>query len=56
MSDKITYTIAILKDAPHPVQAKAFTTFVLTGEGKTILQKAGIEYMPSPAVIVVIVK
>jgi molybdate/tungstate transport system substrate-binding protein len=52
MSDKITYTIAILKDAPHPAQAKGFTTFILTGEGKTVLQKAGIEYMASPAVIV----
>jgi molybdate/tungstate transport system substrate-binding protein len=44
MSDKITYTLAIMTAAPHPVQAKAFAAFILTGQGKTILQKAGIDY------------
>jgi molybdate/tungstate transport system substrate-binding protein len=52
MSDKITYTIAIMKNAPHPDQAKAFAQFILTGEGKTILQKAGIEYLSQAHVIV----
>ena len=48
MSDKITYTLAVMKNAPHPDQAKAFEDFILNGDGKTILQKAGIEYF-SPA-------
>jgi molybdate/tungstate transport system substrate-binding protein len=52
LSDKITYTLAVMSGAPHPDQAKAFAAFILTGEGKTILQKAGIEYMPSPKAIV----
>jgi molybdate/tungstate transport system substrate-binding protein len=52
MSDEITYTLAVLKDAPHPDQAKAFAAFILTGQGKTILQKAGIEYMASPHAVV----
>jgi molybdate/tungstate transport system substrate-binding protein len=52
MSSKITYTIAIMKNAPHPDQAKAFAQFVLTGDGKAILQKAGIEYLFPPHVIV----
>jgi|HubBroStandDraft_2_1064218.scaffolds.fasta_scaffold28317_3 molybdate/tungstate transport system substrate-binding protein len=52
MSDKITYTIAIMRAARHPSQAKAFEQFMLIGEGKTILEKAGIEYLSSPRVIV----
>ncbi len=52
MSDKITYTLAILKDAPHPDQAKAFAQFILRGKGKGFLYEAGIEYLPTPQVIV----
>jgi molybdate/tungstate transport system substrate-binding protein len=52
MSDKITYTIARLRDAPHPAQAAAFEQFILTGQGKTILQSAGIDYLANPVVIV----
>ena len=52
MSNKITYTIAVMKGAPHPDQANAFAQFILTGEGKAILQKAGIEYLSTPRVIV----
>ncbi len=52
MSDQITYTIAIMKNATHPDQAKAFTDFILTGLGKAILQKAGIEYLAAPRVVV----
>lgn len=48
MSDKITYTIAILKAAPHPDSAKVFWDFIVSGDGKTILQKAGIEYLAIP--------
>lgn len=48
MSDKITYTIAVMKAAPHPDQAKTFEDFILSGDGKVILQKAGIEYLATP--------
>jgi molybdate/tungstate transport system substrate-binding protein len=52
MTDKITYTIALMKDAPHPDAAKAFTDFILTGPGKPILQKSGIDYLATPRVVV----
>ena len=51
MSSKITYTIAVMKAAPHPDQAKAFEYFIVNGDGKTILQKAGIQYLPTPLAI-----
>lgn len=44
LSDKITYTLAVMAAAPHPAQAKAFADFILTGAGRTILEKAGITY------------
>jgi molybdate/tungstate transport system substrate-binding protein len=52
MSQKITYVISIMKNAPHPAQAKAFGTFILTGAGKQILQKAGLDYFAAPNAIV----
>lgn len=48
LSGKITYTLAVLKAAPHPQQAKVFEDFVLTGQGKAILQNAGIVYFSPP--------
>jgi molybdate/tungstate transport system substrate-binding protein len=51
LSDKITYTLAVMKDAPHPAQAKAFEDFILTGPGKQILQKAGLLYLSAPRVL-----
>jgi molybdate/tungstate transport system substrate-binding protein len=44
LSDKITYTIAVMANAPEPAQAKAFADFILTGQGRTILEKAGLTY------------
>lgn len=52
MSDQITYTIVDLRDAPHPEAAKRFEDFILTGDGKAILQKAGIEYLATPVILV----
>jgi len=52
MSGKITYTVALLRNAPHPDVAATFEQFILTGRGKTILQNAGVEYLAAPAVIV----
>jgi molybdate/tungstate transport system substrate-binding protein len=52
LSHEITYTLAVMRAAPHPAQADAFAAFILSGEGKTILQKAGIEYLDTPTVVV----
>ncbi len=52
MSDEITYTIAVMREAPHPSEASSFEEFVLTGGGKAILEKAGIEYLATPVVVV----
>ncbi|MGA7092552.1 MAG: substrate-binding domain-containing protein [Candidatus Cybelea sp.] len=52
MSDKITYTIVDLRDAPHPALARQFEQFILNGQGKTLLQNAGVEYLPTPVVLV----
>jgi molybdate/tungstate transport system substrate-binding protein len=52
MSEKITYVIAIMKNAPHRAQAKAFQDFLLTGSGKRILQSAGLEYFDVPRALV----
>jgi len=45
MSDKITYTLAVMKNAPHPTAANAFAQFILNGRGKSILEKAGLQYL-----------
>jgi molybdate/tungstate transport system substrate-binding protein len=47
LTDRITYTLAILKAAPHPEAARAFADFILNGQGRTILEKAGVTYLPS---------
>ncbi|MEO6835823.1 MAG: extracellular solute-binding protein [Candidatus Tumulicola sp.] len=49
MSDRITYTLAIMKNAPHPAPAQAFKAFILTGAGRRILQKAGLVYRDTAA-------
>lgn len=40
-SDRIVYTLAILKAAPHPAVAHAFAAFLLRGPGRAILERAG---------------
>jgi molybdate/tungstate transport system substrate-binding protein len=42
----IVYTLAIMKDAKHPREARAFADFILTGPGRTILEHAGLDYLP----------
>lgn len=44
MSDKITYTLAVMRDAPHAADANVFATFILNGEGRKILEAAGLVY------------
>jgi molybdate/tungstate transport system substrate-binding protein len=45
MSDQITYTLAIMKNAEHPAQAQAFADFILKGPGRAILEKDGLKYV-----------
>ena len=45
LTDRITYTLAIMKAAPHPQTAKTFADFILTGGGRDILTRAGITYL-----------
>lgn len=45
LSDRIVYSLAVLRDAPHPAQARVFTTFLLDGPGRMILERAGLEYL-----------
>ena len=45
LTDRITYTLAIMKAAPHPQTAKTFADFILTGGGRDILTRAGISYL-----------
>jgi molybdate/tungstate transport system substrate-binding protein len=45
LSDKITYTLAIMKGAPHPDAAHRFAEFLLKGDGRAILESAGVNYL-----------
>ena len=44
LTDRISYTLAVMKAAPHPAAAHAFAEFILSGEGRTILEQAGLTY------------
>lgn len=48
LTDRITYTLAVMADAPHPRAAQAFAAFVLTGSGRAILERAGLQYFKAP--------
>jgi molybdate/tungstate transport system substrate-binding protein len=48
LTDRITYTLAVMRAAPHPNGAKAFADFILTGRGRTILERAGLTYLNPP--------
>ena len=52
LSDRITYTIAELRDAPHPDAGKAFERFLLEGRGKALLENAGVTYFAKPVLLV----
>ena len=51
LSQKITYVLAILRNGPHPKSAIAFRDFILNGEGKRILQAAGLDYFEKPRIL-----
>jgi ABC-type molybdate transport system substrate-binding protein len=52
LSERITYTLAIMRGAPHPQAAAAFRDFVLRGAGKRILEQAGLTYLAAPKTLV----
>lgn len=45
LSGEITYTLAVMKAAPHPQAAQRFADFILHGRGRQILEAAGISYL-----------
>lgn len=45
---RVAYSLAMVKDAPHPAQARAFIAGLLSGPGQKALQDAGFE-PPPPA-------
>ncbi|MBV8149053.1 MAG: extracellular solute-binding protein [Candidatus Eremiobacteraeota bacterium] len=47
-ASRVTYILAVMRDAPHPEQAQAFARFILYGTGRQILQQAGVEYLIPP--------
>ena len=51
LTDRITYTLAIMKAPPHPKAARTFADFILTGAGRTILERAGLTYLHAPKVL-----
>lgn len=45
------YALGVLRHAPDPRAAHAFVNFILTGEGRTILEKAGVRYFTHPRIV-----
>ncbi len=48
LTDRITYTLAVMKHASHPAAAATFAAIILTGQGRTILEHAGLTYLTGP--------
>jgi molybdate/tungstate transport system substrate-binding protein len=52
LTDRITYTLAIMSAPPHPKAARTFADFILTGPGRTLLERAGLTYLHAPKVLI----
>jgi molybdate/tungstate transport system substrate-binding protein len=48
LTDRITYTLAVMKNPPHGFEAQEFAKFILTGPGRPILERAGLIYLNPP--------
>jgi ABC-type molybdate transport system substrate-binding protein len=48
LSHDITYTVAVMKAAPHPAAAQQFATYLESGNGRKILEAAGVAYFDHP--------
>lgn len=44
LSGEITYALAVMPRAPHPLAARTFSNFILSGEGRHMLEAAGVRY------------
>jgi len=51
LSQQITYALAVMPDAPHPLAARSFARFVLSGQGRAPLENAGLRYFAHPCVV-----
>lgn len=47
-ASQVSYALAIMRSAPHPQAAQAFAAFIITGKGRTILARAGLDYVTPP--------
>lgn len=45
LTHRITYTLAVMKAATHLDAARTFADFILTGQGRSILEHAGLTYL-----------
>lgn len=48
LSTRIAYAVGIMSDAPHPAAAQTFVRFLLRGDGRRILEAAGVRYFAHP--------
>ncbi len=51
LRNEITFAIAVMPHAPHPLAAKMFSSFLLTGEGRRMLEAAGVRYFTHPRIV-----
>lgn len=51
LSDRITYTLAVMKTPPHGFAAQEFAAFILAGPGRPLLERAGLTYLDPPKVL-----
>jgi molybdate/tungstate transport system substrate-binding protein len=51
LSSDINYAVGIVKGAPNPRGAQTFLDFVLHGDGKRILESAGLRYFAQPRIV-----
>jgi molybdate/tungstate transport system substrate-binding protein len=51
LSNEIAYAIGIVKGAPNPRAAQTFVDFVLRGDGRRILESAGLRYFAHARIV-----
>jgi ABC-type molybdate transport system substrate-binding protein len=51
LSNEIAYAIGVVNGAPNPAAAQTFVGFVLRGDGRRILESAGLRYFAHPQII-----
>ncbi len=51
LAGEITFAIAVLPHAAHPLAARSFVDFILHGDGKRILEAAGVQFFAHPRIL-----